>query len=344
MKTTWLFFALVLSIVTGTLIFQSFMAKSVSAQFPDNCGFVLYPTGCSKFDSQTASCCGNGYMDATGYADIGFGNQASVMKSTACNSSTVEGCSTECAPTAVASTSTCVSPTPTPTPQPTPTPTPEPCYPCVGDPEYSSYSYDMCWPDYHWSCTQCRCIRNSPILIDVKGNGFALTSSNAGVYFNFNGEGQEHMGWTVAGTDDAFLVLDRNNNGTIDDGTELFGNLSQQPSPPAGEERNGFLALAEFDKVANGGNGDGLIDSRDTVFSFLRLWQDANHNGISEPGELHTLLELGLASLDLNYKESRRIDQNHNQFRYRSKVKDVHGSQLGRWAWDVFLVSGDAPQ
>jgi hypothetical protein len=186
-----------------------------------------------------------------------------------------------------------------------------------------------CYP-YPGSCD---CLPGTPIVIDLKGDGFDLTNAIQGVMFDLGSTGHKvQVAWTAIGSDDAWLVLDRNGNGRIDNGSEMFGNLTPQP---ASDDPNGFLALAVFDTPEYGGNGDGIIDEHDAIFAKLRVWTDSNHNGISEPWELHTLAEAGIKAISLEYGESGRVDKWGNRFRYRAKVSFIDGTS--RWAYDVFL-------
>jgi hypothetical protein len=173
-----------------------------------------------------------------------------------------------------------------------------------------------------------------------------LTSADGGVMFDIQGNGHPlRIAWTAPGSHNAFLALDRGNG--ITSGKDLFGNYTAQPKSPT---PNGFLALAEFDKPANGGNGDGVIDEQDAVYSRLRLWIDENHDGVAQPNELHTLPELGVLSLSLDYSESRKEDQFGNEFRYkarvnprghdrRDEVRRDEASEVGRIVYDVFFVT-----
>ncbi|MBZ5490968.1 MAG: hypothetical protein LAO76_08555 [Acidobacteriia bacterium] len=178
-----------------------------------------------------------------------------------------------------------------------------------------------------------------PIILDLDGHGFELTSAASGVMFDIRATGKPiKIPWTSGASSTAFLVLDRNGNGAIDDGTELFSNVSPQPLDPS---PNGFKALAQYDLPANGGNGDGVIDAKDQVFPFLRLWVDANHDGICQPGELHTLADMDVYSLSVDYTLSGRKDQFGNVFQYKASVNRGmrNASDVGPMAYDVFMVT-----
>lgn len=216
----------------------------------------------------------------------------------------------------------CNPPPPPPPPDPTPTPNCDPEAP--QDLRSGTGSDDN-------PCA-------SPIIIDTSGNGYHLTSAANGVLFDIAGTGTPmRLGWTQPGSGNAFLVLP-GANGIVSTGQQLFGNFT--PQPPSATP-NGYAALAVYDQPDHGGNGDGVIDQKDEIFSSLRLWLDENHDGVCQPGELYRLPDLGVFSISLNYSLSHRVDGFGNIFRYRADVNSsVSGeSDVGRRAFDVFLTT-----
>ena len=179
------------------------------------------------------------------------------------------------------------------------------------------------------------CAQNDPLIVSLRDGRYRLTDQAGGVTFDLGDSGVPgQVPWTHPQSDEAFLVLDRNGNGVIDNGTELFGDVTPQH---ASDEPNGFLALAVFDDVLSGGNEDSQISAADEIYLQLGLWRDANHNGVSEGGEILTLEEAGLEWIDLDYAKSGRVDRYGNQFRYRAESGWSNGGV--RSVWNVFLVA-----
>jgi hypothetical protein len=201
-----------------------------------------------------------------------------------------------------------------------------------------------CPEGYEFAPAQCNCKTLSPILIDTAGDGFRLTSAEAGVEFDLDADGNpsERVAWTEADSDDGWLVLDRNGNGQIDSGAELFG--SKTPAyadAPEPRTANGFDALFMIEGPTYGGGvPDGMIDARDAIYSRLRVWLDINHNGSADPGELHSLSSLGIVSLGTSYKKVGRRDQHGNEFSLAGEmtVRDAHGVLVKRKIYDVYLT------
>ena len=132
-----------------------------------------------------------------------------------------------------------------------------------------------------------------PIMLDLDGDGYNITNLKEGTYFDLNSDGfAEKINWS---TQDGILAVDKNNNGLIDDGTELFSDYFVLNN---GEKAtNGFEALSQYDT-----NGNNRIDNEDNSFSDLLVWRDKNGNGISEKSELYSLDELGIEFIDLSFK------------------------------------------
>ena len=167
----------------------------------------------------------------------------------------------------------------------------------------------------------------SPIVIDMNGDGVKTVAKGGHVYFDHDGNGfAENTGWVDS--NDALLVLDRNQNGLIDNGGELFGSNTMLAS---GEKaKNGFEALAEYDE-----NQDGIINKNDSIWSKLQLWQDKNQNGLVDDDELTFLSDSQITSINVSYQNKNKTDEHGNVHRESGQVTWADGHQTD--ATDVWF-------
>jgi len=158
------------------------------------------------------------------------------------------------------------------------------------------------------------CGANSPIILNLGHGGYQMSGMNDPVEFDIDADGRpDTISWTARGTAMAFLALDGNGNGKIDNGSELFGNHTFYSWGGTDRPANGFEALASYDS-----NGDGVIDASDPIWNKLLLWIDSNHDGVSQPEELTPIAAAGIRSLRFDYQWTGRRDQYGNTFRYES--------------------------
>ncbi|WP_300454594.1 calcium-binding protein [Accumulibacter sp.] len=145
------------------------------------------------------------------------------------------------------------------------------------------------------------------MTLDLDGDGLETVGASATnpILFDHDGDGvKTGTGWVSS--DDGFLVLDRNGNGVIDSGRELFGDSTIKSDGKSAAD--GFAALADLDS-----NADGKVSRLDAQFAGLRVWRDLNQDGISQSGELFTLNALGIASIDVVKTANSQTLANGNQ-------------------------------
>lgn len=243
----------------------------------------------------------------------------------------------------------------------------------VGNPPAQAPPLGCSWA---WNSQTCvwyaSCTRTSPLIVDTTGAGFRLSDPKTHcILFDLAGNGDlECLSWPEPGSGNAWLVYDRDGDGKVDSGQELFGNFTPHSDGGIAGNKysNGFLALAWYDQPAQGGNLDLILDQRDKIWPKLRLWIDEHCYKTPDkpcsalPGELYTLSDKGIRSISLVYTSSKRkIDDYSNVFKYSAVVNPIvedepktkngesccdnhQASHDGRLIYDVYLQTSESAQ
>ena len=189
----------------------------------------------------------------------------------------------------------------------------------------------------------------SPIVIDTNKDGIKLGPAGRTVSFDVNADGfRDTVQWVRRGGDEAFLTLDRNRNGIVDDGSELFG--VGTPLLEGGTAANGFVGLAQYDQPLLGGNDDGVISREDAIWPELGMWLDSDADGVATRKEMRRPESFGLTSFGVIPKVRRYTDPAGNSLPYwawagttgrpaRTAMVDVYFLLLG-----TERVTGPAPE
>lgn len=196
-------------------------------------------------------------------------------------------------------------------------------------------SQNVTYADRNNGCLSLEDCRQSPILVSLERSGrYELTDVTGGVIFDFTGTGvSAQTAWTAPGAPLAFLFADRDGNEVVSDGTELLG--ENWHLDPDRTFVNGFEALKSFDATR-----DGIVDAADAGWWSLRLWRDANHDGLCQREEVSLVSDSSITAFSLRYRPVRRRDPFGNEFRYQGSVR------VGtRWQplYDVYFVTVTSP-
>lgn len=212
--------------------------------------------------------------------------------------------------------------------------------PCEGS--FCCSGEDQCnnTPGATWVASTCTC-QTSPLVIVMSGDfdGAFTSPENGAPFIMLPSGGPALWAWPAVGKDRVgWIVRDRDGNGQIDSGSELYGGATPQ-STPAGQPRHGYTALKEEDT-----NGDGRITSDDVNFSHIAVWFDRNRDGITQNGEIVPLGRLGIVSLDTNYQTISQVDRFGNRFEFQSKAVQQRGRVMRELVvYDIYPKSVKLP-